>query len=303
MRSPALEVIRCGTILNRCPMDFADWTLNPYGGCAFGCSYCFVPAMKARLGVALPAPWGEYVEVKENAAETLRRQMRTVKPKERIAIGTATDPYQPAERTHRITRSLLEQLCFYDNPVSITTRSPLVLRDVDVLLRLANVRVNVSIPFVDDAVRRAFEPNAPAPAGRLECVRRLRDAGIRVSIFWAPVLPGVTDTERAMRAMLTEFAKLDVPVLAMPLRHVPWLPSDYEQRRRAYLRERGPDATWLRGGEVGRTMERLASELGVALEVSEGLYVDRRVPALRKMPGGAAGRRPHARQMADLSRV
>lgn len=284
-------------------MDFAEWTLNPYGGCAFGCSYCFVPAMKARLGVELPAPWGEYVEVKENAAETLRRQMRAVKPGERITIGTATDPYQPAERTHRITRSLLEQLCFYDNPVSITTRSPLVLRDVDVLLRLANVRVNISIPFVDDAVRRAFEPNAPDPAGRLECVRRLRDAGISVSIFWAPVLPGVTDTERAMRAILTEFAGLSVPVLAMPLRYEPWLPPDFEQRRRAYLRDRGPDATALRGGDVGRTMERLASELRVALEVCEGLYVERRVGALRRMHVAPAGHGPRPRKAADPIRV
>ncbi len=284
MRAATITETRAKSILNKCPLDFSDWTLNPYAGCAFGCTYCYVPPLKAKLGVELPGPWGSYVDVKTNAVELLRRDMRRVAPTDRIAIGTATDPYQPVERTHRITRSLLEQLCFYENPVNIVTRSPLVIRDIDVLAKLENVSVGMSIPTADEAARRALEPNATAIPGRLEAVRRLRDAGILVSIYWMPILPGITDTRRGIRQCLEAFQPLGVRVVAGAMR-------DFEYFRRPYLaahselvRIQGIDSTQLYGREIGEEMQRVARELEVNLVIAPSLFEGstRRVPARRK---------------------
>jgi DNA repair photolyase len=272
MRDVRTSQAQCKSILNRCPLDFAEWTLNPYAGCAFGCSYCYVPSLKAKLGVELPGPWGSYVDVKTNAAEVLRRQMRRVAAADRIAIGTATDPYQPAERRFRITRSVLEQLCFYENQVSIVTRSPLVVRDVDVLNRLADVTVSLSMPSVDDAVRRSFEPWAPAIGSRIEAVRRLQDVGIRVCVMWAPLLPGVADTRRSIRENLTAFAGLGAPVVVTGMRDLEWFAGQYREARAQLIRLRGPDSTQLYGGDVGQELASVAAELGVKISISSSLF-------------------------------
>lgn len=288
MRGTNITVVRAKSILNPCPMDFADWTLNPYGGCAFACSYCYVPALRARLGVELPQEWGSYVEVKGNAVELLRSQMRRVKPDDRIAIGTATDPYQPVEQQFRITRSILEQLCFYENSVGLVTRSPLIIRDKDVLRRLVNVTVSMSIPTVDEAVRRAFEPSAPAIEGRLEAVKRLKEAGLEVGVMWAPILPGVTDTERGIRQCLQRFAALGVRVVAGAMRDYDHFRGHYLAARGELVANRGYDPTQLRGAEIGETMEAVAKEYGVDLTVSPALYRD--ASPLRVIPSRRASR-------------
>lgn len=288
MRGTNITFAQAKSVLNRCPLDFADWTLNPYSGCAFGCSYCYVPPLKAKLGVKLPAPWGSFVEVKQNAAEVLRKQMRRIGPDERIAIGTATDPYQPVEQQFRITRSLLEQLCFCDNPVSLVTRSPLILRDMDILRKMPNLRISMSIPTSDDTVRRAFEPNATAIPGRLEAVRRLKEQGISVGIMWAPILPGVTDTARGIRESLQAFAPLGVRVFAGAMRDLNYFRDSFNAARRELLDTKGPDPTTLRGGEIGRAMEAVAKEYGVDLRISPSLYRD--AAPLQVVPGRQAAR-------------
>lgn len=164
-----------------------DFTLNPYVGCQFGCSYCyaafFVPdEKKAR-------EWGRWVEVKENALELLRRR-RDLAGKS-IYIGSATDPYQPAEGRTRITRRILEHLLSLSPlpRVVIQTRSPLVTRDIDLLRRFNKIRVNVSVTTDDDEVRRTFEPNAPTIPARLTALRELKSAGIRTAACLSPLLP------------------------------------------------------------------------------------------------------------------
>ncbi len=235
---PAITVreIRCKTILNRSTMGFAEYTVNAYQGCAFGCSYCYVPVMRARRGQMSPEPWGAWVEVKTNAADVLRRQMLNVEPEARISIGTAADSWQPVERKYGVAREVLHELGYYPNPVQVVTRSPLLMRDIDMLQRIPNVWVGISIPTFDDAVRRVFEPNAPTIPARARLVRALAEAGINVRLFWCPLLPGVTDNARAAREYLEEAALLGVrKVFCETMNYGETLGKEIAQRRSRWL--------------------------------------------------------------------
>lgn len=164
-----------------------DYTLNPYVGCTFGCGYCyaafFVPdARRAE-------EWGQWVEAKENALDLLRRA-RDVEGR-RIYLGSVTDPYQPVERRFEITRRILEHLASLPRQprLVVQTRSPLVLRDLDLLRRFERLRVNVTVTTDDDSVRRHYEPDCPSIGRRLVTLRRLKEAGIRTGACLAPLLP------------------------------------------------------------------------------------------------------------------
>src|SRR5690348_2414361 len=215
----------------------AYWSINPYVGCAFGCAYCYARYAHryvmeraaaedrlvdvARQGIETMPPWlafERHIFVKRNAADTLRRTLRHGSEKHRalidgepIAIGTATDPYQPAERKFRITRAILEGLAEHPGlTISITTKSPLVTRDVDVLARIArhsSLTIHVSLITLDRALARRLEPRAPTPDSRLRAITRLRDAGLDVGIFCMPVLPGITDDPRALDALVKRVAE------------------------------------------------------------------------------------------------
>lgn len=166
-------------------------TLNPYGGCAFGCSYCYVRQMPVALFRG--KSWGTWVEIKREAASVLRRQLRLAKRSGPVTIfmSSSTDPYQPAEYRARVTRSLLEVLAA-DPPafLLVQTRSPLVCRDIDLLQQLGNnVRVSMTIETDREDVRRMFAPYSPPIAGRLRALFRLSSAGIPVQVAVAPVLP------------------------------------------------------------------------------------------------------------------
>src|SRR5205085_274522 len=154
--------------------------------------------------------WGSWVQVKTNAPDVLRRQMLRVAPEARIAIGTATDSWQPLEKRYQISRRILEELACYPNPVNILTRSPLLIRDTDLLSRMERASVGVSLPTFDEQARRVFEPDAPAIPGRVELVKRLVDARIRVSLFWCPILYGVSDNAAAVEEYLRRAAELGV---------------------------------------------------------------------------------------------
>jgi DNA repair photolyase len=210
MRDLHITEIQCKTILNRSVMPFADYTLNAYQGCAFGCSYCYVPVMRWRRGQVDDLKWGGWVWVKMNAAGVLRKQMQSIPLEARIAIGTSTDSWQPIEKRYGITRKILEELSYYPNPVSLLTRSPLLLRDIDILRTMSDVKVGVSVPTFDERVRRIFEPDASAIPGRAHLVRKLVEAGLRVSLFWCPILPGVMDNSESVRDYLRRAAELGV---------------------------------------------------------------------------------------------
>jgi DNA repair photolyase len=177
-------------------MDF-KWSLNPYMGCEHRCTFCYVRAFELRADRPANDRYGRSIRVKVNIAEVLRLELaRRTWRGEMVAIGAATDPYQPAEGRYRLTRRCLEVLAAARNPLSLITRGPLVVRDIDVLLeasRCAEVSVSVSVPTLDDRIWRTTEPGTPPPRQRLRAVRRLVDAGIKAGVGVAPILPGLSD--------------------------------------------------------------------------------------------------------------
>ena len=167
---------------------FYDYSLNPYGGCAFKCSYCYVPSFPSARHE--PGEWGDWVEVKTNAAQLIRKERQKVFGS-RIFFSSATDPYQYAELNYRLSRACLEELLRYQ-PAHVTmhTRSHLILQDLELLKAFGErLSVGVSITTDNDAIRRQFEPNAPSIPRRLELLRTLSAAGIEVYASVAPLLP------------------------------------------------------------------------------------------------------------------
>ena len=183
-------------------MPFA-WSLNPYMGCVHRCTFCYVRAFELRADRPADARYGTSIRVKVNIAEVLRRELaRPSWRGEGIAIGAATDPYQPAEGRFRLTRGCLEVLAEAANPFGIITRGPLIVRDIDVLAeaaRRADVSVTFSVPTLDEEVWRQTEPGTAPPRQRLRALERLVGAGIRASVGMAPILPGHLRPPRAAR--------------------------------------------------------------------------------------------------------
>lgn len=176
-----------------------DRSINPYRGCEHGCSYCFARPTHAYLGLSPGLDFETKLFAKQNAATLLRRELAhpRYKPKP-LALGTNTDPYQPIERDLGITRAVLTTLSECGHPLTIVTKSNLVVRDIDILAPMAAkglARVAVSVTTLDRHLARAMEPRAPTPEKRLEAVRLLRDAGIPTAVMVAPVVPGLTDME------------------------------------------------------------------------------------------------------------
>jgi DNA repair photolyase len=187
----------CRSALNRVRgMPFA-WSLNPYMGCAHRCTFCYVRAFEARADRPSDDRYGASIRVKTNVAEVLRRELaRPSWEPEAVAVGAATDPYQPAEGRYRLTRACIEAFAEAVNPFSIITRGPLIVRDVDVLAeaaRRARVTVTFSVPTLDDEIWRRTEPGTAPPRQRLRALSRLVDAGVSASVGMAPILPGLSD--------------------------------------------------------------------------------------------------------------
>ena len=187
----------CRSALNRVQgMGFA-WSLNPYMGCVHRCTFCYVRAFERRADRPSDDRYGRSIRVKTNVADVLRRELaRPSWEREQVAIGAATDPYQPAEGRYRLTRACVGVLGEAANPFSIITRGPMIVRDVDVLTdaaRRADVSVTFSIPTLDEEIWRRTEPGTAPPPQRLRALRELVDAGIRVGVGMAPILPGLSD--------------------------------------------------------------------------------------------------------------
>ncbi len=255
------------------------WSINPYVGCAFGCAYCYARYahryMLERAVAANPShdrlreaqatlpPWLAFerqIFVKRNAPDVLRRTLRYGSDRHlelarghHVVIGTATDPYQPAERRFRVTRGLLEVLAQHEGlSVVIITKSPLVTRDVDVLARIARhseLQVHVSLITVDRELARRLEPRAPTPEARLRAVARLHAAGIGVRVNVMPVLPGITDGRDQLDALVQAIARAGADAFApgslalratARLRYLPFIEREFphlaERYRRAYGR-------------------------------------------------------------------
>jgi DNA repair photolyase len=196
----------CRTALNRVTGMGFHWSLNPYMGCAHRCAFCYVRGFERRADRPSDERYGTNVRVKLNVVDVLRAELgRRSWKRETVAIGAATDPYQPAEGRYRLTRGCIEALAAARTPFDIITRGPLVVRDVDILAeasRRAEVRVSVSIATLDDELSSRLEPGVAPPRQRLRAIRTLTDAGIAAGVALAPVLPGLTDAPRSLAAVL-----------------------------------------------------------------------------------------------------
>ena len=188
--------IRCRSALNRVRGMPFKWTLNPYRGCTHGCHYCFARRYQAQLELDAGDSFASLIFVKTNFVDRLRAELdRPSWGREQVALGTATDPYQPIERTYRLTRGTLECLARAATPVGLVTKGPLVVRDRDVLLELSartTCRVYMSVPTVDEDGWRRLEPGTAHPLQRLRAVRELVDAGVDAGVLMAPIVPGLT---------------------------------------------------------------------------------------------------------------
>ena len=167
-----------------------DYTVNAYAGCAHSCSYCYARFMKRFTGHK--EPWGEFVDVKINAPDLLAVEIRKKRPGT-IWVSGVCDPYQPLEAKYELTKACIGIITGSGWPLVVQTRSPLVVRDLDILASSPEVEVGLSITTADDRVRRLFEPKAPPIAGRVEALQRLHAAGIRTFAMIAPLLPGAEE--------------------------------------------------------------------------------------------------------------
>ncbi|MEX2247479.1 MAG: radical SAM protein [Dehalococcoidia bacterium] len=203
------EEIECKSAVNRVSvtnMPFR-WTLNPYRGCQHACTYCFARATHEYLGYDAGRDFESRVIVKVNAPEALRADLsRPGWRREAIAIGTACDPYQPAELKYSLTHRVLKVLRDFANPISIITKSPFVIRDADILqdlTKVADVQVNFSIATLDEDVWRRTEPSTAKPVKRLEAMKVLVERGVTCGVLVAPVLPGLTDDPRKLEEVVS----------------------------------------------------------------------------------------------------
>jgi DNA repair photolyase len=293
------HVERAKTIIttNDSPDIGFERSINAYRGCEHGCSYCFARPTHAYLGHSAGLDFEREIYVKSNAVEALRAEFsaKTYRPKP-IAMGTNTDPYQPAERKHRLTRGILELMLETRHPVMITTKSALIIRDLDVLTELAKlnlVKVAISVTSMDHKLSRKMEPRASSPARRLEAIRLLSEAGVPTAVFASPMIPAINDMElerildagKAQGALSAQMILLRLPgevrdvfrewlLRHFPdrVRHVLTLVrdtrggKDYDSRWGTRMTGEGPYATLLR-----QRFEKARDRLGL----------DGRLPTLR----------------------
>lgn len=286
-----VQVERPRTIITRnASPDIAfDRSVNPYRGCEHGCVYCFARPTHAYQGLSAGVDFESRLFVKPDAAQLLKKEITRPGYKvSTIAIGTNTDPYQPIEREWMIMRALLEVLERHNHPVGIVTKSALVLRDADILARMAEkglAKVALSVTTMDRKLARSMEPRASTPSKRLEAIKRLNDAGIPASVMAAPLIPGLNDheIERILDAAAGLGAKeAGYVLLRLPLEVAPvfkeWLLRHYPERYRhvmSLIRSmRGGkdyDAKWnerMRGSgpyavQIGRRFELAARRYGL----------------------------------------
>jgi DNA repair photolyase len=274
------------SVLNRCVsrrgLPFA-WTINPYRGCEFGCKYCYARYTHEFMEMRDGAEFEQKIYVKQHTAELLRQELRQVKPDESIALGTATDPYQPAEKRYEVTRAILEEFARHRGfELGIVTKSSLVVRDLDLLKEVAHhnkLSINMTITTLDAELARILEPRAPRPDLRLEAVRTLAAAGLTLGVSCSPVLPGITDQPKNLEAVIQGAAAAGArhlwagPLFLKPCSaavFLPFLEEKFPKLVRSY-RERYKDRAFLPPAYGKRLAELVSS-----LRQKHGIGIDRR---------------------------
>jgi DNA repair photolyase len=209
------QEVDCRSALNRVKGMPFEWTLNPYRGCTHACHYCFARRYHAQFELDAGDQFASIILVKRNLIEVLEREIdRPTWKRQQVALGTATDPYQPIEGHYRLTRRSIEALTRGRTPMGLVTKGPMVVRDKDVLLalsRVASCTVYMSVPTVDDDAWRTLEPGTAHPLQRLRAVRELADAGVNVGVLMAPIVPGFSSSrskvERTIKAIADHGAR------------------------------------------------------------------------------------------------
>ena len=288
----AIDATRKIITRNESPDISFDRSINPYRGCEHGCVYCFARPTHAYLGLSPGLDFESKLFMKPNAPELLERELSAPRYRPRtIAIGTNTDPYQPIERLYEVMRRILEVLDRAGHPVGIVTKSNLVLRDLDILARMASrnlVKVALSVTTLDATLARVMEPRAPTPPRRLDALRQLSAAGVPTSVMVAPIIPAINDAEierildaaAAAGAVAAGYVLLRLPLEVRDL-FKEWLMASFPDRYRhvlALIRQMrggkdydpdwgkrmtgaGPHA-WL----IGRRFEQACARLGLNQE-------------------------------------
>ena len=274
---------------NQSPDISFDRSINPYRGCEHGCSYCYARPTHAYMGLSPGLDFESKLFVKSNAPELLRAELlaKGYEPRT-MALGSNTDPYQPIERRHRLTRRILEVLAEFNHPVGIVTKSALVTRDIDILQPMAEkglVKVAISITSLDPKLSRSMEPRASSPAKRLAALEMLSAAGIPATVMVAPIIPAINDMEieAILKAAFAAGAReAGYVLLRLPLEvrdiFQEWLQTDYPDRAakvmsliRSTRDGKDSDSTWGRrmtgsgpyAWTIGRRFELACQRIGL----------------------------------------
>ena len=241
------------SLLNRCNSQRGlpfTWTINPYRGCEFACKYCYARYTHEFMEMRDGTEFEQKIYVKQHTAELLRHDLRRVKSGEAIALGTATDPYQPAERRYEITRGILEEFARHRGfELGIVSKSNLIVRDLELLREVSlnnTLSIHITVTTMDVELARILEPRAPRPDLRMEAVRQLSEAGLNVGVSSSPVLPEITDSQASLDAVVRAAAQAGAHhIFAGPLflkpcsaaiflpfleQHFPHLVENYRQR-------------------------------------------------------------------------
>ena len=251
------QEVTCRSALNAVKGMPFNWTLNPYRGCTHACHYCFARRYQTQFELGFDDHFSSVILVKINLVDVLRRELD--KPsweREQVAIGTATDPYQPIEGHYKLTRRSLEALLAGRTPIGLVTKGPMVVRDaaiLEALGRTCGATVYMSVPTVDEEAWRSLEPGTAHPLQRLRAVRQLRDAGVNAGVLMAPVVPGFT----------TQPAKLEATVKAI---------ADHGA---AFM---GANLMYLKGGTKDHFMGFLAKEFPHMVAAYDRLYAGAYAP-------------------------
>lgn len=274
-------------LLNKCSserMPF-EWTVNPYRGCEFGCKYCYARYTHEFMEYRNPEDFERLIFAKEFSAESLWAELRHVPVYEWIALGTATDAYQPAERRYRLTRRFLEVFARErGRRLGITTKSDLITRDVDLLSEISKentLLVTVTITTMDVRLARSLEPYAPRPDLRAKAVETLSRAGIETAVFASPILPGLNDQMRGLEAVAMAASAAGAkrfggqPLFLKPSAarvFLPWVSKEFPPLARAY-QEHFARSAFIRGEWVERmkeTMRTLKAKYGFESRFEKG---------------------------------
>jgi DNA repair photolyase len=214
-----VKEVLCKSMLSRSGIPAIDYAVNPYTGCEHKCVYCYARFMKRFTGHQ--EEWGEFVDVKVNAPQILAREL-SKKAKGLVYLSSVTDPYQPLEKKYELTRKCLQKLLAHSFPISIQTKSSLVLRDVDMLAKFSECDVGFTITSVDDETRKKCEPCSSPVEERLDALEELHDRNIVTYAFLGPMLPYITDNEESLRTMIQSLSRVKVDYVMVDRLNMRW---------------------------------------------------------------------------------